>query len=135
MGCKIEWDNPQQTIMRRTLSAPWSFADVNANEKDVYSAIHQNGKFIGMIVHITEPFYLPTDALRQFQNQLGRKPDEVVITVFVVKETPMVNILFGIVERMGRRSHHVVMRTEHIEDARELIYRELARYNDTAQSN
>ncbi|MEM6280975.1 MAG: hypothetical protein AAF787_02175 [Chloroflexota bacterium] len=130
MGCVTSWDDDYRTIMRCTLTAPWSFDDIRATEPDVYAQIRSNQHYIGMIIHITEPFHLPTDALRNFQRQFITQPDEVAMTVFVVKTSPMVNMLFGIIERIGRRGNHIVVRTENMDEARHFIYNHLDRVND-----
>ncbi|MEL6150080.1 MAG: hypothetical protein AAFV33_08615 [Chloroflexota bacterium] len=134
MGCITEWDDNRRTVLRRTLYAPWSFHEIRQTEREVYAAVQDNGQDIGMIIHITEPFHLPTDALRNFQRQFLSAPTEILMTVFVVQPSPMVNMLFSIIERMGRHSNHLVLRTENMEEARHMICQRLEEHNNSASS-
>ncbi|MEL7236649.1 MAG: hypothetical protein AAGK74_19255 [Chloroflexota bacterium] len=111
-----------------------SFHEIRQTEREVYAAVQDNGQDIGMIIHITEPFHLPTDALRNFQRQFLSAPTEILMTVFVVQPSPMVNMLFSIIERMGRHSNHLVLRTENMEEARHMICQRLEEHNNSASS-
>lgn len=128
MGSDITWDNAQQTILIRTLSAPWSFDDISENADDLYRIIQQNGVPIGVIVHLTEPLHIPTNSLRSFQKLLARIPDEIVITVFVVPDTLLVRTLYGVVQRMAQHTNHIVDRTDNLEEARHITYHYLRRF-------
>lgn len=122
MGSEIEWDNEEQTILRHTLTAPWSFDEITAAKFALHDTLRQNGVPIGVIVHLTEPLHIPTNSISSFHNLVNRQPDEIVITVFVLRETPMVRALYGIVERIAMQAGHTIQRTDNLTEARRIVH-------------
>ncbi len=126
MGNTVQWDNPERTILRRTLSAPWSFDDIRTTTPEYVRMVQENNRPIGVIVHLTEPLYIPTDALVQYQRQTRSRPRQVIITVFVVRQTPAVATLFKMVERIANSPKHRVHLVGTLDEARAVIQQHLA---------
>lgn len=118
MSVKVLWDQNASVIEVCTSSAPWSYHQVERQLDPVYGLLDGTTRPVGVIVRLADPPYIPTDSISAYRRYLDQRIDEVVVTVFVGPESMMLNVLFGIIERMAKHENkYSVARTDNLDSA------------------
>ncbi len=122
VSVKVLWNQNASVIEICTSSTPWSYHQVERRLDPVYGLLDGTKRPVGVIVRLADPPYIPTDSISAYRRYLDQRIDEVVATVFVGPESMMLNVLFGIIERMAKHeNNYSVARTDNLESAYSIV--------------
>ncbi len=122
----VEWDNPEQTIIRYDFSKGWTWDEYYAATKTgdalIDSTTHQLP--VGAILYIPDPT-LPTNVLRGTQIGMKARHPRAVLVVLVTRNR-FVHALYEVVVSAYRSLKEELLRADTLEDARALLSQRLA---------
>lgn len=117
----VEWDNPEQTIIRYNFNKGWTWDDYyNATKMGdamIDSTTHQ--LLIGAILYIPDPG-LPPNVLRGTQSGMKSRHPRAQIVV-VVTRNRFVRALYDVVVMAYRSLKDEFLRVDTLEEARTLL--------------
>jgi hypothetical protein len=126
MHVKVQWDNPEQTILRYDFEENWTLTDFYEARKAGYHMVdvvpHQG--YIGVLLVMPKRGVLPSNILTNVMGQMKLKHQRTLMLVLVT-ENQYVRVLHNALGKIYKPARDGFLRAETLDEGRKIILERL----------
>ena len=122
MPVTIQWDNPEQTILRYNFESPWTFSELDNARRIGYEMVdkvpHQG--LVGVLLVLPKQGVMPSNAVTNALGQM-RVRHKRTIVMTVVSDNPFVKVLYNTLTAVNTAAKLTFMHADDLDTARAMV--------------
>ncbi len=122
MHVTVQWDNPEQTILRYDFDEHWTLTDFNDARKVGYHMIDtaEHQRMVGVLIVLPKRGIVPNNIITNAMGQMKLRHQRTLMLVLVT-ENQYIKTLHTVLGSVYKPARETFARTSTLEEARTLI--------------
>ena len=117
MSVQVEWDNPEQSILRYIFDDGWTWEDFFAAREEALRLIDERGAEVGVIIHMPEHVRIPPNLITHARSLAGRVHENTVM-VMVVMSNHFLRVMLQTLRKISPQADSRMHMAQTLDEAR-----------------